>query len=146
MGFREPMVQIILTGKLYPFYGAYTITRHVKLSLFRYRRIKLTDRAGCRIAGIGKQWFFVLLAFSIQLFKFRDINEYFTADINLLGDRLNPFYPDRNGLNGLNILCDIFAFIPVSPGRGPDKNSPQVRQLHGKAVVLGLDSVFHFIV
>ena len=115
-------------------------------SLLRDRRIELPDGTGCGIPGIGERRFPFFFPLFVQLLELGDIDEHFTADIDLLGDRIDAFDPERDRLDGLDVLGDILTLKPVAPGRRADKHSLPVREFHGKAVIFRFDGIFDLAV
>ncbi len=98
-------------------------------------RVKLPQRTGGGVSGVGKQGLSLFLLPGVQLFEALFRHKYLAADNEPGG---GVFQRHGNGTDGFQIFCHVLAHIPVPPGGAPDKDAVHIFQGHGQSVDLWL--------
>ncbi len=102
-----------------------------------YLGIELADRAGCGVAGVGKQRLAGLLSLRVQGVEFIKAHEDFSAH-HQPGGRVGLFRIQQGQghlADGFDIGQDIFPCRPIASGGSGDQSGFLINQLHCQTVV-----------
>ncbi len=105
------------------------------------RRILHFQRAGGRVARIGKQRFARLFALFVQFFKNMKRHHNFSPDFETPRVIIST-QRKRNRTNGPHVGSNIVAFYAVAAGNSPHQLPVFVEQTDGRAVEFQLANVF----
>ena len=120
-----------MSGELHAFRKLDVENINVQSPLRRDFRVKLPQRPGSGVPGVGKRGFSQFLLTQIQLFKALFRHEDLAPD-DKPGGCAGEGHGD--GADGFQVFRHVLPYRTVAPGRAPDEFPVHIFQRHGKAV------------